>query len=525
MPKHVTKTRLKGVKLFNRGKVRDIYDLGDKLLIIATDRLSAFDVVLPDPIPGKGKLLTSLSAFWCRQLKAASPNHVITTDTAELPPKLAPHAEVLDGRFTLVRKAEVIPVECVIRGYLAGSGWASYQESGEVCGIKLAPGLQNSSKLPEPIFTPTTKAKSGHDEPITFEDMAEALGAEIAEELRDRSMALYNEASAHARERGVIIADTKFEWGMINGKVVLVDEVLTPDSSRFWPADEYEPGRSQNSFDKQIVRNYLETLDWDKTAPGPKLPAEIIERTSARYAEVAERLINPEQAQNICPTCNNPIKEEQMPTTEEEIKRYQGLFPGIQGKVQLLLATQDRESFACREARLLFEEAASLTAGKAQLHVLDFTKDSEEIKRFDVERIPGLVFLGERDNGIRFYGVPSGYLFTTLLEAILLVGRGEVKLGFDTQAKLAAVKSPMHLKVFVTPMCPDSPQVVTLAQRFAYVSDFIRADIIDITSFPHLAIRHKIKSVPHIILDPKRDPIIGPQDETGFVQTVLEYSQ
>ncbi|MHC4661925.1 MAG: phosphoribosylaminoimidazolesuccinocarboxamide synthase [Planctomycetota bacterium] len=291
MTRLMTESNIEGVKLISRGKVRDIYDLGDRLLLVATDRLSAFDVVLPDPIPEKGSVLTGLSAFWFGKLKAAQPNHMLTVNADEFPEELKHYKDELEGRSLLTKKANVVPVECVVRGYLSGSGWVSYQKEGHVCGIKLPDGLQNSSRLPEPIFTPTTKAKEGHDEPMTFEQMVELLGREEAEELRERSLALYNEAAEYARERGIIIADTKFEWGRSEGKIILIDEVLTPDSSRFWPADRYEEGKTQPSFDKQIVRNYLLELGWDKKPPAPNLPAEIIEKTSACYREVARRLI------------------------------------------------------------------------------------------------------------------------------------------------------------------------------------------------------------------------------------------
>jgi phosphoribosylaminoimidazole-succinocarboxamide synthase len=278
-----------------RGKVRDIYDLGETLLIVATDRISAFDCILPTGIPHKGRVLTQLSKFWFDFLEDVTPSHLVSAPTAasevaRIDPALGGHASTLAGRTMLVSKAEVLPVECVVRGYLAGSGWKSYRASGEVCGIKLPEGLEESSRLPEPVFTPATKAESGHDENIPFETMAETIGHDLAQEVRDRSVTLYEKARDYALRRGIILCDTKFEWGLIDGKLTLVDEAITPDSSRFWPADAYAPGRSQPSFDKQFVRDYLETLDWDKTPPAPELPDEIAEKTSAKYVEAYERL-------------------------------------------------------------------------------------------------------------------------------------------------------------------------------------------------------------------------------------------
>ncbi len=273
-----------------RGKVRDIYDLGDKLLIVATDRISAFDVVNESGIPGKGKVLTALSLFWFDYLGDITANHLITADVKEMGPAAAAHADALEGRSMLVRKAKVHPIECVVRGYLAGSGWKEYQQSQTVCGVALPAGLVEASQLPEPIFTPATKAESGHDENIDFERCADIVGRETAEALRDRSLALYRKAADYARERGIIICDTKFEWGDADGEMILVDEVLTPDSSRFWPADEYQPGRTQPSFDKQPVRDWLEATGWDKTPPAPALPPEVVEATSRRYLEAYERL-------------------------------------------------------------------------------------------------------------------------------------------------------------------------------------------------------------------------------------------
>ena len=287
----ILQTDLPGVNRLNRGKVRDIYEIDGNLLIVATDRISAFDVILPTGIPNKGKVLTGLTEFWLNQIAEASPNHLITTDVAEMPAALQAHADVLRGRSMLCRRAEVFPVECVARGYLAGSGWKSYQADGTVCGIKLPAGLRESDELPEPIFTPATKAESGHDENISFERVIEILGAAAANELRDRTLGLYSRARDFARERGIIICDTKFEWGRTDdGRIILIDEALTPDSSRFWPADQYEPGRSQASFDKQFVRDWLETCDWDKTPPAPDLPADVVARTSEKYMQAYEIL-------------------------------------------------------------------------------------------------------------------------------------------------------------------------------------------------------------------------------------------
>jgi len=285
----VRETNLEGLKV-RRGKVRDIYDLGGWLLIVATDRISAYDVVMPTGIPDKGKILTQLSLWWFDFLADVTANHVITGDVNEMPEPARAHADVLEGRTMLGRKADVFPVECVVRGYLAGSGWREYQAEGTVCGLKLPAGLVQCASLSEPLFTPATKAASGHDENIGFDRVRETVGDEVARTLRDRSLAVYRKAADYARERGVIIADTKFEWGEVDGEVILVDEVLTPDSSRFWPADTYEPGHDQPSFDKQFVRNYLDTLDWDKTPPGPELPDDIVAKTRARYIEAYERL-------------------------------------------------------------------------------------------------------------------------------------------------------------------------------------------------------------------------------------------
>ena len=288
--KTVYETHLSSLPLFNRGKVRDIYDLGDKLLLVASDRLSAFDVVMPTPIPGKGRVLTALSFFWFDFLKDDMETHIVEQSLPEVVPDYADHAEELEGRTTLALKAEPALIECVVRGYLAGSGWKEYQQSGTVCGIKLPEGLNESAKLPEPIFTPATKAETGHDENVSFERAAEVVGRAYAEELRQKSLAIYQKAADYALGKGIIIADTKFEFGKVDGRTVLIDEVLTPDSSRFWPQDVYEPGQSQPSFDKQFVRDYLESLDWDKEPPGPELPPEIVEKTTEKYLEAAERL-------------------------------------------------------------------------------------------------------------------------------------------------------------------------------------------------------------------------------------------
>ncbi len=273
-----------GIRPGSQGKVRDLYDLGDRLLLVATDRLSAFDVVLPDPIPFKGEVLTKLSLFWFELLDDVVDNHLLSADVADLPAEFAPHADYLRGRFMLVRKALVYPVECIVRGYLAGSGLREYQRAGTVCGIELPEGLVESSHLVEPLFTPSTKAEIGeHDENISFDEASEIVGPMIAEELKSASIAVYSAASEHAAAHGVIIADTKFEFGDVDGRMTLVDEVLTPDSSRFWPADTYEPGRAQASFDKQFVRDWLEESGWDKEPPAPRLPADVIEATSAKY--------------------------------------------------------------------------------------------------------------------------------------------------------------------------------------------------------------------------------------------------
>lgn len=288
----VLQTSFNDLQLVKRGKVRDVYSIDDEhLLIVATDRISAFDCVLPTPIEHKGAVLTALSRFWFERLKHIVSNHLVTTDIQQMPESVRHHADILRGNSMYVRRTDVFPVECVVRGYLVGSGWKDYLRTGEVCGHRLPEGLRESDKLPEPIFTPATKAEEGHDENISEERMSEILGEEVTTRLREISLQLYNEASEYARTRGIIIADTKFEFGRDkDSEIILIDEALTPDSSRFWPADQYEAGKSQPSFDKQFVRDYLETLDWNKTPPAPPLPPEIAQATTARYLE-AYRLL------------------------------------------------------------------------------------------------------------------------------------------------------------------------------------------------------------------------------------------
>jgi phosphoribosylaminoimidazole-succinocarboxamide synthase len=272
-----------------RGKVRDVYDLGDKLVIVATDRISAFDWVLPTGIPDKGRVLTQLTLFWLEYLQV--PNHLLSTEVSKMPPAFAERAAELAGRSMLVRKTQVIPVECVVRGYLAGSGWSEYGKSGKVCGVSIPPGMQESQQLPQSIFTPATKEETGHDINISFERMVEITGSKVGEELRRRSVEVYQKAAEYARGRGIIIADTKFEWGQLSGgEVILIDEVLTPDSSRFWPKDQYKPGGSPPSFDKQFVRDWLLTTGWDKNSPPPQVPADVVAKTREKYLEAYERL-------------------------------------------------------------------------------------------------------------------------------------------------------------------------------------------------------------------------------------------
>jgi phosphoribosylaminoimidazole-succinocarboxamide synthase len=282
----ILQTEFKDLQLLNRGKVRDLYDMGDALLMIATDRISAFDVILPNGIPGKGKILTQLSAFWFSQLAGIVPHHLISTRVEDFPAACRPYRDILSGRSMLIKKTKPLPVECVVRGYLSGSGWKDYQKSGSVCGIPLPAGLKESDSLGEPIFTPSTKAEIGtHDENINFSAAEKLVGKETAARLKQLTIAIYQKARSIAEEKGIIIADTKFEFGMLNGEIILIDEVLTPDSSRFWPQDSYAPGKAQNSFDKQFVRDYLLSLTWDQKPPAPTLPAEIIQKTSQRYQE------------------------------------------------------------------------------------------------------------------------------------------------------------------------------------------------------------------------------------------------
>ena len=287
----ITSTQLTNLTPAHRGKVRDLYDLGDEYLIISTDRLSAFDVVLPNGIPDKGKVLTGLSKFWFNYTKSVVDNHVISTEVEEYPEELHADAELLKGRSMLVRKAERVDIECVVRCYLAGSGWASYQKTGEICGQKLPTGLRESEQLPELLFTPTTKAEHGeHDEPISIDEMRNQVGGDLTDQLIDISFALFRSASQHAKNSGIILCDTKFEFGQRDGQIILIDEVFTPDSSRFWPADQYEPGKPQQSFDKQFVRDYLSEIGWNKQPPAPELPDTVITKTSEKYRE-AYRLI------------------------------------------------------------------------------------------------------------------------------------------------------------------------------------------------------------------------------------------
>lgn len=298
MRKTVFETQFEGLPVFKRGKVRDIYDLDDSLLMVATDRISAFDVIMSDPIPDKGRLLTRISLFWFNLIKPIIDNHVIASDVNEYPVSCRPYADILEGRSLLVKKARPLPVECVVRGYISGSGWKSYQASGEICGIKLPEGLRESDPLPEPIFTPSTKAELGeHDINIGFEEVIDMIGAERAEKIRDLSLQIYNTGSEIAEKSGIIIADTKFEFGLDeNGDLILIDEILTPDSSRFWPRNSYEPGGPQNSFDKQYLRDYLNSVDWDKTPPAPALPEEVIEKTRSKYEEALRALVGQENA-------------------------------------------------------------------------------------------------------------------------------------------------------------------------------------------------------------------------------------
>ena len=281
---------LPGVPKVRSGKVREMFDLGDRLLMVASDRISAYDVVMPNGIPRKGEVLTMFSHFWFNRVADLVPNHLLTKADEPLPEAVQSHADQIGRRAMVVKKAQPLAIECVVRGYLAGSGWKEYQKQGTVCGVSLPEGLENSSQLPDQIFTPATKAEEWHDENINFDEAVNIVGKNIAEQARELSIELYKRGRDHAAEKGIIIADTKFEFGIFEGELILIDEVLTPDSSRFWPADLYAPGKSQPSFDKQFVRDYLETLDWDKTPPGPELPAEIVQKTSEKYIEAYTRV-------------------------------------------------------------------------------------------------------------------------------------------------------------------------------------------------------------------------------------------
>jgi len=288
----VSMTEFKSLTLKGRGKVRDIYDLGDRLLIVATDRISAFDVVMPNPIPDKGRILTQLSGFWFNLTKGIVPNHILSIEVKDYPKECQPYQEMLRDRSMLVVKTEVLPVECVVRGYLSGSGWEEYQKTREVCGIKLPKGLLESSRLEEPIFTPATKAEMGlHDENISFEKVEKTIGRDFAKKMKSLSLAIYKKARDFAEQRGILIADTKMEFGVKAGKLILIDELLTPDSSRFWPRDEYQPGGPQRSFDKQFLRDYLLSIRWNKNPPAPQLPEEIVKKTREKYLEAYEKLV------------------------------------------------------------------------------------------------------------------------------------------------------------------------------------------------------------------------------------------
>jgi phosphoribosylaminoimidazole-succinocarboxamide synthase len=287
----VIETDFPTLTLLKKGKVRDIYDMGDSLLMVASDRISAFDVIMPDPVPDKGKILTQISLFWFDIMKPLIGNHIISSNVSEYPKACEPYADILNGRSMLVKKAEPLAIECVVRGYLSGSGWESYKKSGFVCGIKLPKGLTESDRLPEPLFTPSTKAELGeHDINIDFDEAARIVGKPLAEKVRDLSLAIYKKGAELAAGKGIIIADTKFEFGLVKDELILIDEVLTPDSSRFWPKATYRPGGGQRSYDKQYLRDYLLTLDWDKTPPGPPLPQEVIQNTRAKYIEALEAL-------------------------------------------------------------------------------------------------------------------------------------------------------------------------------------------------------------------------------------------
>jgi len=287
----LSETVCPALKLLGRGKVRDLYDLGDALLMVATDRISAFDVVMPNPIPGKGRILTHMSRFWFQEMAGIVDNHLITADVEQFPASCEPYADVLKDRSMLVRKAKPLPAECIVRGYVTGSGWKSYLESGTICDIRLPEGLQESDQLAEPLFTPSTKADLGeHDVNISFDQLEDMVGKDLAAQVKDLSIAIYNKALGIAKAAGIIIADTKFEFGLMDGELLLIDEVLTPDSSRFWPAETYKPGGPQRSFDKQYLRDYLLSLDWDKKPPAPELPPEVVENTRKKYEEALKRL-------------------------------------------------------------------------------------------------------------------------------------------------------------------------------------------------------------------------------------------
>jgi len=288
----VRETKFAGISPAARGKVRDIYDVGEQLLIVATDRLSAFDVILPTPIPDKGRVLTQISLFWFELLRDVIPNHVLSG--TEFPAQFEAYREELTGRSMLVRKTQPLPIECVVRGYISGSGWKDYRATGRICGIDLPGGLRESDRLPEPIFTPATKAATGHDENISWEQAASLVGRERAERVRDISLEIYRRAAAYAEPRGILVADTKFEFGLLNDELIWIDEALTPDSSRFWPASQYKPGGAQPSFDKQFVRDYLESIHWPKTPPGPELPADVVAATRAKYREAYRILVGRE---------------------------------------------------------------------------------------------------------------------------------------------------------------------------------------------------------------------------------------
>ncbi len=290
MTQAVFETDFPDLRLARRGKVRDMYDLGDALLMVATDRISAFDVIMQDPVPDKGKILTRISRFWFSVMEPLVPNHILATDVREYPAACRPYQDILEGRSMLVKKASPLPVECVVRGYISGSGWQSYLASGKVCGVTLPKGLRESEKLPEPIFTPSTKEDAGHDINIDFAEMRNRIGFKLSEKVKALSIAIYQKGAELADQKGIIIADTKFEFGLLNDEVILIDEVLTPDSSRFWPKASYQPGRGQESFDKQYLRDYLDSIRWDKNPPAPALPPEVINNTRVKYLEALKRL-------------------------------------------------------------------------------------------------------------------------------------------------------------------------------------------------------------------------------------------